>query len=824
VPVRPDVMLQRIVDELGPDAGELPGSVLAARFTLPFGILAGAVLARPLLDRPHGAYVSWNRPVGQSLTGAHQLRVDAVDLSLPDGPPSLPGYTVQLPVASPGYQSVLADTIDTFNTYLGVGGARPLVPLVRLDVSGYGESVFSDWRNPYNDPVAVAQARFDVLIGRTSYEVIQIRSWLFPYAVEVVRTFTMQRQNNAAVIRTDSGWVAVTDGEYAFPNGLRTHPGVVTKISKVSRIRETGQIVTQDGYEVAIVYFNGDLTLDGAADPVAAKDQVGFVQLAPAGALLDATTYADLIASIGPLGGPVDASINIGGGPQVAHLNHVDVGVTSGMGGPEFVMTEWGAPAFPGGGQWSMVRVPGPGQPATPVDKARGAPLIRAGLAGTPAAPSSAYRFSDPADLAQPDNPAQDYAILHAMGTQRALFSRPKIEATDVTRITSTQVAALADPYVLAASPGPFPPLTAAVPTPSSDWSLQVDGSGNYRLDLPGTDFPVSVGRRTARQAGSVKSDLDYSGAAISYAVDTSEPVPWTFRMTGAAKIMNTASLGDITTLRANVVAAAGSETRFEDPRLQMGGSLSVVQDLLTILADLGITGFLSVSMTNDWDLKVTEKIPIVDQWGRAYQIPPLPPPPVPDTLPDPQIKFDDCEISCDTNVAPANDEAEFDLAGAPMFAVRQVPGLYVVAVFKFSIKVSTADGTTYGLLLGVGIAYDKELGIFEFKGLFAITFFGFIIDTAIGFGIGFLLQLSASIEPIIEVQFSVEGQLALVWGCRGTPDETLFGAAKLTIAVEVTVCLCFSISIEASTTASEIIQGPNPSPCPLPDVLPSAS
>jgi hypothetical protein len=243
-----------------------------------------------------------------------------------------------------------------------------------------------------------------------------------------------------------------------------------------------------------------------------------------------------------------------------------------------------------------------------------------------------------------------------------------------------------------------------------------------------------------------------------------------------------------------------------------MGGSLSFVQDLLTILADLGITGVMNAEMTNEWSLKVAEKVPVVDQFGKAYQIPPL--------VPTPDIKFEDTDLSVEVKVAPTSDSAKFQLEGTPMFAIKAIPGVYVAAIIQFSIEVSTGDGTTYTLLLGVGLAFDVDAGPLGLKGLIALTIFGFIGDTSLGFGIGFLLKLGVEIEPIISIEITLEGKLAVLRACGGTPNETVFGAAKLTFGVEVSVCLVFSISFEVETTAKEAIEGPGEPACALPDVL----
>lgn len=811
VPIHPRAALDALVDNFA-SPNPLPAR---ARFTLPFGMIASAILDKPSTTSSRGADIEYNRPKTADLEGGHQISIRAVDTALsPDESPSLKGYTAQMPVGQPGFRSVLGNQVTvTFNSYLGAGGFRELVPVERFDLSGYGESLFSDWRNPYPDPVAVSQARFDVIVGRTAHEVVQVRSYLYPYAVQVVRTITIERKNNAIVNRRDSGWQAVSDGVYTFPGfpTVETHPGIVRRITKVTSIRDTGEILTIDSVQLAAVRFDGDLEMDGAAGLVPTRDQLGYVQLS-AGNLMAAATYEKLVQTAGPLGGAIDANLNIGGGGQAMRVHRVGVGVTQGMGGPEFAMAAWGSPQFPGGGEWSFLQLMDPDQAPVAVPR-DGVPLIRAGTASSGDPPlSSPYRFANPVDLAHPDNPDSDYGIIHATGTQRVFFSRPKIEASDTSRITSTRTPALADPYSLATSLGLFPEIPKAIPFPSANWAFRIGADGNYKLELPTNTFPITVGRRTLRQAGSVKGDIDYTGATITYELDTAQAVPWRFALEGASKVMNSTLMGDVITLSANVRASADRPSTFTEPRLKLGGSLSVVQDLLTILEDVGITGIMRVDMTNEWSIAVGVTVPFKDPAGDDLQIPPL--------VPIPDIKFADTGASVEVKVWPQGDEAGFSFGGQPMFAIKSVPGLYVVAIIEFGIKLSTETGTTYSLTLGVGIAYEIEAGPFELKGLFALTFFGFIGDTTIGFGVGFLIKVSVELV-IIEIAISLEGKLALVWACRGTPTETLYGAAKLVFAIEVTIGFIFSIGIEFETTAERVLQGPDPSPCALPEVIP---
>jgi hypothetical protein len=166
--------------------------------------------------------------------------------------------------------------------------------------------------------------------------------------------------------------------------------------------------------------------------------------------------------------------------------------------------------------------------------------------------------------------------------------------------------------------------------------------------------------------------------------------------------------------------------------------------------------------------------------------------------------------VKVELAVAPSADEAELEVAGSPMFGIKSVPGLYVVAIIKFKLKLSTKSGTTYGVLIGVGVAYKfPKLGPIEFKAMFALTFFAVFGDTVLGYGVGFLLKASAEIQPIVSVDISLEGKLARLVAQKGLPDETVFQIAKLAFAVEISVFLVFSISVEYETKKIEVIRGP---------------
>ncbi|MDQ1815585.1 hypothetical protein RBA41_20015 [Massilia sp. CCM 9210] len=772
-----------------------------ARFTLPFGIVAQARLQQAS-PAGRGAQVGEVRPAIADLQGAHQLRLTAVDPALaPGATPALPGFIAQLTVAQPvggGPPASILGTSATgiVNGYLGLGQPTALVPVTHIDLSGHGESLFSAWANPEDPETGVAAAEFQVLNGRAAHEVIQVKSILLPYFVPVVRIITLERKGNAVVTREDSGWVAVGEGRYrAAPgSGIVVHPGVVRRATRVSNIRETGSTVPAGGMEFVAVYFDTDLILDGAAAPVPARRQLGYVKLSIPP--LTAPVYAALVAAAGPMGGALDASIQIGGGRQRMRLHRVGVGIAA----PEFAMAAWGGLAFPAGGDWSVLEAANPVDAPAAVAAERGLPVIRQGAAGAPGAVPFPYRFADPEDLLNEAAPRRDYGLLHSMGTQRAFFRRPRIETGAPHRIVSSQRPVIADPLILATSTGAFPRQADAIPFPDAAFALETRADGSWVLDAP-PSFPAGVARRTIRSAGTVRSDLDYSNATVTYTLDTAAPVAWRFALEDAAKIMAHTGMGDLMTVGFDIEAQANRIARFVEPALLLGGPLDIVEDLLTILKDLGIPVELEVRMSNEWKLTVSLDVPFVDAAGDDLEVIP--------GEPLPTIIFADTGVKAELVIAPSGAEASLELRGAPMFAIKSVPGLYVVAKIEFVLKLSTESGTTFSFLIGVGIAYHLEAGPFKLEGLFAITFFAVFGDSVLGYGVGFLVKLSAELPPIVTIELSLEGKLARVMVQKDLPDETVFQIGKLVFAIEVSIFLVFSIELEVETRKVEVLRGP---------------
>ena len=156
------------------------------------------------------------------------------------------------------------------------------IPLHHADLSGYGLSAFSEWR--LDAEAGVTKAHFQVLNGRTAYEVIQFRSALYECGARVVRTITLERRNSAAVILTDSGWVPIEDGLFQRPHAVRKGRGQGVPQHPPDPDHRTTRSRSPPDAAVQPVIFDADAEIEGlegggaggdGADPRPARIRAG---------------------------------------------------------------------------------------------------------------------------------------------------------------------------------------------------------------------------------------------------------------------------------------------------------------------------------------------------------------------------------------------------------------------------------------------------------------------------------------------------------------------------------------------------------------------
>jgi hypothetical protein len=649
VEVAPEPVLEHILSAHRPPAG----SPVAALFTLPFGIHAVAQL-----DAAHPATVALNRPefdfgpTRPTLTGARQVTLRTDHRVSPEESPTFGGAAYQARNVI-GYvhgalelndvldQAGSSSMRDLFNDEFGPDATTRRVPVTRLDLAGYGASMFSHWEDP-NAAAGASQAHFEVLVGRTAYELIQFRSFVYPYGLRIVRTITIRRSARGRVDRHDTGWVATGPGLFRFPDEgreerdrIHVHPGLIRGVMNVTNIRETSTDITlEGGAALRAVKFDGDLLVRsagaGAVAPanlpglpsdtqrVPTRDLWGFALNTHD--LLTAGQLAELIARQGGACGGTDCTVTLSAPPARSghrfRVHGVEVGTAPRPDGSlELAVAARGALALSHDGSWSMIRRPHDSGMPEPVDPTRGAPLVQQGREdAAPGEPPAPYRFLEPADLFHPDDPGLEYGIMHSMDMQRVLFRGPVIQ-TDPTApqgITSGARPLIADSFALASAIGPFPAADRCIEIPSDDWQiLSVDGTeGAIRLSMPGGDTftpaPVDpvLATGTTWQYWRQLVNPDRTPSQVTYRVapGAAGTPDWAFGISGVRAVHRAPPFDEdheFFGAQFRVDAAAGQATQFKDAKLVLGSVLAPLGALLDFLSQIGIRPPLHAGMTN---------------------------------------------------------------------------------------------------------------------------------------------------------------------------------------------------------------------------------
>jgi hypothetical protein len=621
-----------VIDTLLTEYDRRTDLTLAARFTLPFGMVAVAELRRPAFDPTLPIFVPPQvvsvRPdfPASGLSGGQQLALHAQrSLFKKTGapPPGLPGATVQTNNGITGFNVLKSGDVDgTFNKTFA--GAMKMVPIQRIDFSGYGASTFSDWRRTDAEATGVTQVKFEALVGRTSREVVQIRSRLIPCAAFVVRIITMERTGSGGVFRRDSGWQPVSDGDYKLGPGVVVHPGVAPRLTNIRRIRDTSNVyehVGKSGAAVKLVQvvFDADVEVEGVTlgangeRLVPARDQVGYVQVAPVGSdgsivPLSADELEELIGATGPIGGPIDCELNVAQSGLHMRLSRIEVDRTITPGGsPEFVLAARGSAELSGAGQWTFARR-GPSEPEPHrLDPNRPIPLIRANPVGGIVPP---YRFADPSELYRTANPHSDYGLLFSAGAQRMLLPQPQVRWGDAT-VHGGSALLFADMYTLGGGVTLFPRPDQCHPLPAGS-ALRITGRRKMRLDIPAQPGnPGELLKTGEFKAGGPPERTLSEGAAlrvrsrfqpnstITLVIDSDQRPDWSCTYGPVALVSDIGDFEELMQVVGDMSSSAEGAPELRNPQMVFGGPLAPVQAIISFLTAFGLPFPFVVSLTN---------------------------------------------------------------------------------------------------------------------------------------------------------------------------------------------------------------------------------
>lgn len=421
--------------------------------TLPFGLKALAVLQNnyETVNKNGGTntrkgteFLRNSEKFENEVRGGRQIQLNAGTAFIEGESDMFVGSTIQLNnvldfTGNGDGDSTLGKTVtEIFNDEFLLEPYNPErqrgVPLTRIDLSGYGASTFSNWLNPTAAFASTSQAKFDIMLGRTSHEIIQVKSIIYPWAIKVVRTITIFRVGSGYVYRFDSGWRAESNGNFDFryfvniiptaktemDSPFEIHPGIIKGLYNVQNIVETEEIAFEAGsmtspkivdgdglyvdnpaaddalnYRLQPVYFDADIeiedttagfvekTIDGKKkNVVASKRIVGYVQSAPRGIPITPEILRNLVvAQLGSIGGGIDCEVNLAKSTQKMRLNRFDFSNSVGSNGSDivFALAGRGSVMLPKEGSWTMVQHEAASGEVTPVPPSYSIPIIREG-------------------------------------------------------------------------------------------------------------------------------------------------------------------------------------------------------------------------------------------------------------------------------------------------------------------------------------------------------------------------------------------------------------------------------------------------------------
>ncbi|QLY28369.1 hypothetical protein H0264_23675 [Nocardia huaxiensis] len=613
------------------------GSPVGIRTTFPFGLVS-AIRLRPLgLASPQADLYELNRPEFPEERSVGGIQVTArAEGGRPDTGGVSPTFAGRMHQLRNGVDlatgvelgiSVLGETKQPLGSVEAVFNndmtTNPRVPVTRIDVSGYGGSNFSDWNDPFAAYAETAKVQFQLMNGRTALEIIKVNSVLHPWGVRVTRSVTIERRPGGGVIRRDSGWQAFTPGlfdyryldrnisdivvaPYAFDAGL------FRGLFNVRNIRPApGAVFAHGSAKLIPYYFDADAALDGARGRVPAIGMLGYLQSEPTRTPANSAALRDLITAQGPIGGPVDTWLDLGGSGLSFRAQRIEVGLAMNGAAPVFVATVRGTPALPKTGAWSVVvrpakNVPQNGGEAVPVAESRGVPVIRRYPIAYPTSNNSVineppltgtpgdYRFADATDLFVPASPANDYALLQATPTHAFLFPRPFVP-TGSRRIESGHRPALADILARSTSKGAFPPPANTIEIAPGTVHFTIPSTGKLALSAPVSITGHPIPLRLSGSAGH-GSTVVYDGATMRLELHEDR---WEADFTGLRVWSDISGLDKVTGVELRIVGSTDQRPQVAEMKSLLLQSIEDILRYIPLFGQRGTHGPIDLAATN---------------------------------------------------------------------------------------------------------------------------------------------------------------------------------------------------------------------------------
>jgi len=538
VPITPKSVTKHFLKEFNDE--NTPRN-LASIFTLPFAMLAMASFEK---EGSRKSSLAFHRPRFEQIRGGLQIKTEALTTMSSQETPSFPGRTRQIDnnikyflLGFPVTGSTLGYTVkQIFNEVMDLNKKK--VPLEMIEFSGYGASMFSNWLNKGAAVADVSQAKFDVLVGRTAHEIVQVRSVMYMKTglVHVVRTITLMRSPNGYVFRSDSGWKAESDAFYdckytidfggndqqEVDNTYEYHKGAILGVSNVREIKdyaegglftssfslnETGlpaklgktalsdwtfnvfnsltSLDEQIPVELQAVVFDGDVHLNnvtsggvvlGTSDQftVQSRKMLGYVQLRPSSVLIPPRVLAELMQR-------QNGSL---GGPLDCIID-----IAKSKQRMRLVRGDM-SPAKDGGGKQIFVTA-ARGSLILPADGSWSVVKHQTDTGDVKPVDEGQtvplirrngdtnFKISDPGDIAVPTSKS-NFGVLQTTGTQKLLFDLPQFTPGEAKLKSSNTF--FADAYKLLNAKGIFPNIKNAMALSNAEKEIEIKAEGMMKL------------------------------------------------------------------------------------------------------------------------------------------------------------------------------------------------------------------------------------------------------------------------------------------------------------------------------------------------------
>lgn len=612
-------------------------AVTRADFTLPFGVMAHLATDPNTDPRQLPTFQLNDANYTGDLHNSLQLSIIAnADSFMPHVPPdgqqfngpALPGSMGTGSVASPPNQSIYgvqvitatdgqdpADFFDQQFTDPSLSGTFPGIPVTRIDLSGYGTSIYSDWNHDDITKVGVVRARFEVVIGRTAYEMLVFQTAVCPWCFRMTRTLLFERYDTGLMIKHDTGWKPVGLAHFEILHPAQVLAGTMASFSNIHNVQlAPGPPITlpppfgplPKGMEFVPVTFDADLNLNlgicsvstnGKTNvPVACTRVLGYAQNT-VGQVANDEQILRLMDIVGPTGvsGVTGCIVSVGaltpGTPQFTlNVSSIQCAATSTRtAGKDFpaalAVALNGTPRLPRDGAWSISKRARTAQAPTAVVPNTPVPLVRTRSGGP-----DEWRLLDPLDALEPATPATFYGLLQSSGSSKTLFEHAVIDNSGRRlNIDSAHLPTLADVGALLGASDIFPNLGSVLELNTSPNPLNLASDGfqqTYDQDIVQPD-------RTIFQLGIVKILISYNARGknthVTFRLDPAASPRWSLDIKNVSFLVMVDGFGGdpLLTFFGDFSVSETSKPSVDNIDVEYGSALSFVKDIFSGLGPL---------------------------------------------------------------------------------------------------------------------------------------------------------------------------------------------------------------------------------------------